>query len=61
MSVVMEPAVQPPVSMHDHLSRIFADTVSFGDTGEVAYLGRQPILDRSQQLLGYELFYRADS
>jgi len=69
MSVVMDPAVQAavsdavqdPVSMHDHLNRVFADTVSFGDTGEVAYLGRQPILDRNQQLVGYELFYRADS
>jgi EAL and modified HD-GYP domain-containing signal transduction protein len=26
-----------------------------------AYLGRQPILDRNQQLIGYELLYRADS
>jgi EAL and modified HD-GYP domain-containing signal transduction protein len=26
-----------------------------------AYLGRQPILDRAQQLIGYELLYRADS
>ncbi len=26
-----------------------------------AFLGRQPILDRSQQLIGYELLYRADA
>jgi EAL and modified HD-GYP domain-containing signal transduction protein len=26
-----------------------------------AYLGRQPILDRNQQLIGYELLYRADA
>ncbi len=26
-----------------------------------AYLGRQPILDRNQQLVGYELLYRADA
>jgi EAL and modified HD-GYP domain-containing signal transduction protein len=26
-----------------------------------AYLGRQPILDRAQQLIGYELLYRADA
>jgi len=47
-------------SMEEHLQRVFADTVSFGESGEVAFLGRQPILDRDQQLLGYELFYRAD-
>jgi EAL and modified HD-GYP domain-containing signal transduction protein len=26
-----------------------------------AFLGRQPILDRNQQLIGYELLYRADA
>lgn len=51
---------RPIASMDEHLNKVFADTVSFGETGEVAYLGRQPILDRNQQLLGYELFYRAD-
>ena len=60
MSGVMERSVQPQVSMQDHLHQVFAHSVSFGDTGEMAYLGRQPILDRNQQLLGYELFYRSD-
>jgi EAL and modified HD-GYP domain-containing signal transduction protein len=30
-------------------------------TGPSAFLGRQPILDRNQQLIGYELLYRADA
>jgi EAL and modified HD-GYP domain-containing signal transduction protein len=29
--------------------------------GSMAYLGRQPILDQDQQLIGFELFYRADA
>jgi EAL and modified HD-GYP domain-containing signal transduction protein len=29
--------------------------------GPSAFLGRQPILDRSQQLIGYELLYRASA
>jgi len=32
----------------------------FEDTQQMAFLGRQPILDRNQQLIGYELLYRAD-
>lgn len=59
MSALVE-AAAPAHSMQDHLHRVFANSVSFGDTGEMAYLGRQPILDRNQQLIGYELFYRAD-
>lgn len=59
MSALVETAA-PAHSMQDHLHRVFANSVSFGDTGEMAYLGRQPILDRNQQLIGYELFYRAD-
>jgi EAL and modified HD-GYP domain-containing signal transduction protein len=30
-------------------------------TEPAAFLGRQPILDRNQQLIGYELLYRADA
>lgn len=33
---------------------------AFDDTRQMAFLGRQPILDRHQQLIGYELLYRAD-
>jgi len=33
---------------------------AFEDTHQMAFLGRQPILDRHQQLIGYELLYRAD-
>jgi len=32
---------------------------AFDDTRQMAFLGRQPILDRHQQLIGYELLYRA--
>lgn len=56
----MEQVAQAPALMQDHLQRVFADSVSFGNAGDVAYLGRQPLLDRNQQLLGYELYYRSD-
>ena len=37
-----------------------ATAPAFEDTHQMAFLGRQPILDRHQQLIGYELLYRAD-
>ena len=36
------------------------DTSIFSDSEAVAYIGRQPILDRNQQLVGYELLFRED-
>lgn len=36
------------------------DSAIFPDTVQMAFLGRQPILDRNQQLIAYELVYRAD-
>ena len=42
----------------------FSTSETSADTGLIeltsAYLGRQPILDRHQQLIGYELLYRPD-
>lgn len=35
-----------------------APTAPFEDSRQMAFLGRQPILDRNQQLTGYELLYR---
>ena len=38
-----------------------AAAIGTGATEPSAFLGRQPILDRNQQLVGYELLYRADA
>ena len=38
-----------------------AAAIGAGAPEPSAFLGRQPILDRNQQLVGYELLYRADA